>query len=281
MTSNSLTTVVCSYVISPEDIAKLLSDYGRRLGVYFHGVIIVNGRHELTGVGAAWTVKRGSNKEFEFSAYQEGLEVLGLTGENGPSVVLFINDTAFQKHHCLDVVRSLMPYRGPVADCVVPAMAGKGDLYDNICYRNPWSGLPVYLSTFCFLLNRLALSVFTGILAYGNADLGNNTIDLEDPAWGHQLETTFRVYLLCHLNYPGISNTWYQLIEKRNNRSLINQKARCVYYEHRLSGDIGANGVLFNIYPTPRKKWQFFLREQQAKISRRIFSLWRFHRHEP
>lgn len=273
MTTKSLTTVVCSYAISPADIAKLLAEYGRRLGVHFHGSIIANGRHELTGVGADWTARKGSNKELDFSAYQEGLEALGQTWESAPGVVLFINDTAFQKHHGFDIVRSLMPYLDPVAECVVPAMAGKADAYDNICYRSPWSGLPVYLSTFCFLLNRPALPAIAGVLSYVEADLGDKTIDLDDPAWGHGLETAFRVYLRCHLTYSGISNAWYQLIEKRDNRRLIIQKARAVYYEHRLSGDIGANGVLFNIYPTLRKKWHFFLREQQAKVKRRLFSL--------
>jgi hypothetical protein len=105
-----------------------------------------------------------------------------------------------------------------------------------------------------------------------DTDLGDKTIDLDDPAWGQGLDTAFRVYLRCHLTYTAISNTWYQLTEKRDNRRLISQKARGVYYEHRLSGDIGATGVLFNIYPTPRNKWRFFLREQQAKVKRRLFS---------
>lgn len=272
MTTKSLTTVVCSYAMSPAEIAATLADYSRRLGVHFHGAIIANGRHDLTGVGPDWVAKKGSNSELDFSAYQEGIETLGLTRESSSGVVLFINDSAFQKHHAFYIVRSLMPYLDPVADCVVPAMAGKADLYDNICYRSPWSGLPVYLSTFCFLLNRPALPVIASVLEYVEADLGEKTIDLDDPAWGHGLETAFRIYLRCHLTYYGMSNTWYQLFEKRDNRRLISQKARAVYYEHRLSGEIGAKGVLFNIYPTLRKKWCFFLREQQAKIMRRLFS---------
>jgi hypothetical protein len=273
MSNKALTTVVCSYSISPADIAKLLADYGRCLGVHFHGSIIANGRHDLTGVGADWTVRKGSNAELDFSAYQEGLEALGQTRDSIPGVVLFINDTAFQKHHGLEIVRSLMHYLDPVADCVVPAMAGKADAYDNICYRSPWSGLPVYLSTFCFLLNRPALPAIAGVLSYVDADLGDKTIDLDDPTWGLGLETAFREYLRSHLTYSGISNSWYQLTQKRYNRRLISQKARAVYYEHRLSGDIGSNGVLFNIYPTLRSKLQFFLHEQQAKVKRRIFTL--------
>jgi hypothetical protein len=275
LSMKSLTTIVCSYAISPSDIAKLLDNYGQRLGVHFHGAIIANGHHDLTDVSADWTARKGSNTELDFSAYEEGLEALGLTHDTNLEVVMFINDTAFQKHHGFNIVRSLMPYLDPVADCVVPAMAGKADPYDNICYSSPWSGLPVYLSTFCFLLNRPALPMIAGVLAYVDADLGDKTLDLDDPAWGHGLETAFRVYLRSHLTYCGISNTWYQLIQKRDKRRLISQKARAVYYEHRLSGEIGAKGVLFNIYPTLRKKWHFFLREQQAKVQRRLFSLWR------
>lgn len=268
MNPKPVTTIVCSYRLSPTDIARLLASYGRRLGIRFQGVIIANAPHDLSGISGEWVAKKGSNAEHEFSAYMEGIESLTLAPQPVSGSVLFINDTTFQSHNGFEIVRNLMPYLDPVTDCAVPAIAGKADFYDNICYRSPWSGLPIYVSSFCFLLNRAALPAIPRILADANAELGDRTIDLNDPSWGHGLNTAFRIYVRCHLTYPGIWNSWYKLIESRKNRSLIIQKARSVYFEHRLSGEVGKEGVVFNIYPSPMKRLCFFVREQQAKIKR-------------
>jgi hypothetical protein len=265
-----LTTVVCSYTLSPTRIASILRDVGDRLHVRFHGVIVVNGNHGLVNVDTDWTLIKGSNTELDFSAYQEGIEWLACNLKCLPEVMLVINDSAFLKHHALDIIRNLLQYLQPVAECDVPAIAGKADKYDNICYQSPWSGLPIYLSTFCFLLNRSALPAIGNVLLKVDADLGNKLLDLDEPAWGIGLEKTFRTYLRCHLTYLHTSNTWYQLAEKRKNRRLISMKARAVYYEHRLSGDIGNNGVIINIYPTWRKQLRFFFYEQAAKLKRKF-----------
>jgi len=264
-----LTTVVCSYGIAPLQLCLALDTLGQRLHLRLGGVVICNGPHEIPAARGDWQFQRGSNAELDFSAYQEGADLLQRAGQRARSV-LFINDSTFTKHNAYRVLEALLAYRPALEDTELPAIAGKTDAYDNVCFSNPWSQLPVYVSSFCFLLNAPALPALQEVRRQAELDLGPTAADLRRPDWGMALPAAFRIYLRTHLTHPGTSISWYQLTRHRDNTVLLARKARCVYAEHRLSGEIGRQGVIFAAYPLWRMKARFFLFEQLAKLARRL-----------
>lgn len=264
-----LTTVVCSYGIAPLQLCLALDRIGQRLHLRFGGVVVCNGPHEIPAGHGDWQFLRGSNAELDFSAYQEGADHLQRAGQRARSV-LFINDSTLTKHNAYRVLQALLAYRPALEGTDLPAIAGKTDAYDNVCFANPWSQLPVYVSSFCFLLNAPAIPVLQEVRRQAELDLGSTAADLGRPDWGTGLPAAFRTYLRTHLTHPGTSISWYQLTRHRDNAALLARKARCVYAEHRLSGEIGRQGVVFAVYPLWRMKARFFLFEQMAKLARRL-----------
>lgn len=263
-----LTSVVCSYGIAPVQLCQALDRIGRRLHVRLGGVVVCNGPHAIPDSRDDWQFIRGSNSELDFSAYHEGAIFLARTGRPARSV-LFINDSTLTKHNAFRVLQALLAYRPALEGTEVPAIAGKTDSYDNVCFANPWSELPVYVSSFCFLLNAQALPVLLELRRQAESDLGSVT-DLGGPDWGLGLPAAFRIYLRTHLIHTGTSISWYQLARHRDDTALLAKKARCVYSEHRLSGEIGRQGVVFAVYPHLRMKARFFVFEQMAKLGRRL-----------
>ncbi len=267
--SETLATVVCSYGLDPLRLRRALQRIGDRLGVVFGGVIVCNGEHALPVDDGVWQFVRGSNADLDFSAYYEGAGHLQSTTPPSRSV-LFLNDSTFTRHNAYRVLKALLVYRPPVENTALPAIAGKTDAYDNVCFENPWSGLPVYVSSFCFLLNTPALDALKNVHRQADADLGSSPMDLSSREWGVRIPMAFREYLKTHLTHTGTSLSWYQLSQHRGNVVLLEKKARCVYSEHRLSGEIGRRGIVFAVYPRMRMKLSFFLFEQVAKINRRL-----------
>lgn len=262
-------SIICSYEIAPERICRLLRDFGQRTGVKIAGVVVCNGPHALPPRTAEWTFIRGTNEDHDFSAYIEGAEYLIELG-HAPECTLILNDTLFTRHNGFRVLRDILKYREPVRLAPLPAIAGKTDPYDNACYSSPWSGLGLYVSSFCFLVNRGGIQLFSTLRQKADLDIGARETALTDSDWGAGLSPVFREYLKSHLVHTGTSVSWYKLRKYGNNKQLIGKKARGVYYEHRLSGDIGASGVMFSVYPRPLMKARFFIFEQIAKISRKL-----------
>jgi hypothetical protein len=260
--------VVCSYDIEPGRLAALLSSIGHRLQTQFTGVIVCNAAHALPPATTEWQFVRGTNSELDFSAYHEGAAHLQASAK--PASVLFLNDSTFTRHNARRVIAALLVYRSAVEDAAVPAMAGKTDPYDSVCYTSPWSRLPVYVSSFCFLLNRHAMAALPAVRSAADEDLQGTHVDIRSSDWGVHLPVPFRHYLKAHLAYPGTSLAWYQLQRRHGQTALLSKKLRCVYSEHRLSGEIGRDGVIFSVYPTARLKAQFFLFEQIAKVPRKL-----------
>lgn len=265
---NSLTTVVCSYGIAPLQLCQALDRIGRRLHLRLGGVVVCNGAHESPADRGDWQFLRGSNAELDFSAYHEGADFLQRAGRHARSV-LFINDSTFTKHNAYRVIQALLAYRPALEGTELPAIAGKTDAYDNVCYSNPWSQLPVYVSSFCFLLNAHAMPVLLEVRRQAELALGTAP-DLGHRDWGAGLPAAFRTYLQTHLTHAGTSISWYQLARHRDDAALLAKKVRCVYAEHRLSGEIGRQGIVFAVYPHLRMKVRFFIFEQIAKLARRL-----------
>ncbi|RSD15569.1 hypothetical protein PAP18089_00074 [Pandoraea apista] len=261
--------VICSYQMAPEQICLRLRDFGQRIGVKITGVVVCNGPHPLPANTAEWTFLKGTNEDLDFSAYMEGAEYLIEQGQV-PECALVLNDTLFTSHNGFRVLRDILKYREPVRLSPLPAIAGKTDPYDNACYSNPWSGLGLYVSTFCFLINRGGIQLLLTLRQKADLDLGASKTVLTDPGWGAGLAPAFKEYLKAHLVYRDTSVSWYRLRKYENNNQLIGKKARGVYFEHRLSGDIGASGVIFSVYPRPLMKARFFVFEQIAKVFRKL-----------
>lgn len=267
--TDTLTTVVCSYSVDPLRLRRALRRIGERIGVALGGVVVCNGPHDLPASDCDWKFIRGSNAELDFSAYREGSEYLQRADRQARSV-LFLNDSTFTKHNAFRMIQALLAYQPALEGSELPAIAGKTDAYDNVCYANPWSRLPVYVSSFCFLLNANALDALPEVRRQADADLGSPAVDLSSPDWGANLTAPFRTYLRTHLGHSGTSISWYQLAQHVGNAELLAKKARCVYSEHRLSGEIGQKGIVFAVYPQLRMKARFFLFEQAAKVARRL-----------
>lgn len=279
MTANAATTiptvhvVACGYSLPPIRIRTAMQRIGRQLGVGFRGVIVDNGSHDLLEADDNWVNIRGSNREQEFSAYVEGVDALREDGLS-PASVLFINDSTFNRHNAKGILKELVRYVAAIEDISTPCIVGKADDYNSICYMNPWSNLLLYVSTFCFLLNRGAVPLIIEVVRGADLALGSKDVDISTKAWGAGLDYRFREYLRSHLSHPGLPTSWYQLPTHISNRQLINQKMRCVYLEHKLSGEVGREGLIFSIFPTPRSKLEFVLLEQIAKLSRAFGRSW-------
>ena len=133
--------------------------------------------------------------------------------------------------------------------------------------------MDAYVSTFCFLATPEAIRVL--IACYDSIDsvIGIAETPIESPDWGVGLAMQFREFLRSHVTQENMPSAWYQAAQYRNNPEMVRKKARCVYLEHRLSGEIGREGLIFSVYPTPRGQLTFLWAERIAK-ARRTFKWW-------
>lgn len=250
-----LTLVVCSYTIAPAELLLKLDKLSRRLAAPMGGVIVCNGsvdsiayshRHAIEN----WSLIKGSNRVHDFSAYAEGLKYLQDADECGDAVI-FINDSLFQTHHAGQNMRALLRQVETLKSIGAPALSGKCDRYFTICHQNPWSGMGIYVSTYCFALNRAALTILHSLDEYATKDLGCTAVSVLDDTWGQGLAVNFRELLRCFLKYGSKDFSWKKKAEYMIDETLILSKARCIYSEHRLSGEIGRVGC---ILPTNHRK---------------------------
>ena len=245
---NCLTVVACSYAIAPSVLAQKLEKLSAKLGVPMGGVIVCNGSVDLIACshGRAmenWSLIKGSNRVHDFSAYAEGLKYLEDADECG-DLVIFINDSLFETHHAGQNMSALLRQAETLRKIRAPAISGKCDSYFTICHQNPWSGIGVYVSTYCFALNRAALPILHSLDEYATKDLGCTAVSVLDDTWGQGLAVNFRELLRCFLKYGSKDFSWKKKAEYKIDEALILSKARCIYSEHRLSGEIGRVGCI-------------------------------------
>lgn len=260
----TVATIACCYRQSPAFVAALLARIGRELDVTFCGVIVDNSCTSSDAPPPGWMVIAGSNTLMDFSAYCEGLDALGPQN----AAVLVLNDTLFTDHNGDFMLRRLLRYHDFVGACGVPAIAGKVDRYTSVCFANPWSGANAYVSSFAFLLSSAALTVLPKLYAAVDDVMGDVSIPLDDPRWAGALDARFRAYLRLHLTTDFDPLSWYRLKAGAVTADLLARKARCVYLEHRLSGEIARGGIVISLFPRERDKISFTIMERLGRAKR-------------
>jgi hypothetical protein len=259
---------VC-YHLAPQDLERRLSAVANRLGIQLLGVIVSNAPL-LPDQEAIenFSVVQGSNEHLDFSGYFEGLtRLLVEHPEAAHANVLFVNDSLFTKHPGSMLVRRVMNHDVMVAQMQLPAICGKRDLYRSVSLRNPWSGDQGYIASFCFLLNGLALTPLRKLNDDATADGVITSATLVAAEWGAKMPSVLREQIRAHLVYRQSPERWHGL--NAADPILVAKKARCVYFEHRLSGVIGSTGAVIPINAGRVSSVEIFLKEGIATIWRR------------
>lgn len=256
--------------LAPIAFASHLDRLACRTQASLAGVIVDNQRGRRTPLADdRFALVAGSNTDLDFSGYQEGLARLREAHpEAAGRPVLFVNDSLFTKHAGVSIARRVLDLHRLLEQLQVPAIAGKRDPYRSIMSRNPWSGHHYYVSTFCFLLNALALPMLEALPLDAARDGLDPAQQIDDPAWAAGLPALMREFIRAHLTYVDSPYSWPR--RGPADHGLIARKARCVYFEHRLSGAIGIAGAIVAINSGPRSSFQIALSEWLARAMRAV-----------
>lgn len=267
--SNTRIVAVCFHVPPAAFIARLRAMALRR-GQYLQGVVVSNNpAHPLASPSSDIEVIRGSNAHLDFSGYFEGLErLVEVRSDAAMSNVLFINDSLIIKHAADCILHRVLSLDQLLAQLAVPAICGKLDPYRSICLRNPWSGHTGYVSSYCFLLNALAVPVMRSLPCNAVTDGVLTTSPLANRDWGVGMPPAMRESIRAHLLYEGSPYLWQS--RETDDAEVALKKACCVYFESRLSGVIGCNGAVVPINAGPRSQADIFVRETFARVARML-----------
>lgn len=261
-TKQALWIVACAYAYPAQELRARLEALAKRINVRFQGVIVDNRYAELPLDSADWTYIAGSNSDHDFSAYAEGLDRCMEKAGTVPDTILFINDSLFTLHSAYAHAREVTAYANLLKQLRVPSICGKTDPYAAVCHRSPWSGLPFYVSSFCFLLNRPAFDVLRTLPRWADADGLDRDLAVTDPRWGAGLQPNFRELIRAFVAYGQSWFVWPGLKRYAVNDRLISTKARCIYLEHRLSGEIARDGCLISINERTLPRWRLYVAEK-------------------
>jgi hypothetical protein len=258
-----IATIVCCYRQSPRTIAESLARIGQRIGTSFDGIIVDNAARSATATIDGWQVLAGSNELMDFSGYCEGLAAL----ESHQGAVLVLNDTLFTDHNAGFMLERLLRYHEFVAGCGVPAIVGKVDRYNSVCFVNPWSGINAYVSSFAFLLSDPALEILPKLYATVSDIMGDALLPVDDPSWASMLDPRFRAYLRLHLLTDFDPLSWYRLKSGAVTADMLARKARCVYLEHRFSGEIAREGIIVSLFPRERDRLAYSVMNRRGRLA--------------
>jgi hypothetical protein len=269
-TTLEIRAVCVCYHLAPGDFAARLQSLAARANARLHGVIIGNHAGHPAGVRHGdMEVLRGTNAHLDFSGYFEGLEhLLSTHGSAADGNVLFVNDSLFTKHSAAAILPRVLKLDELLKQLEVPAIGGKLDPYRSICTRNPWSGQAGYVSSFCFLLNARAQPTLRRLIDDARADGVLSDAPVGDALWAASLDPLMREHIRAHLVYQGSPYLWPGA--NHSDSELVRKKARCVYFEHRLSGAIGLGGAVVPINAGPRSRAGLLLGETIARASRAL-----------
>ena len=272
MINRRLWVVACCYALSAREFRLRLDALAAQLGVAFCGVIVDNRGSDLPQNDSNWDYIAGSNRDHDFSAYVEGLEHCVELAAGEPDVMLFLNDSLMTLHAPRVNAKAVVGYADLLARLAVPAICGKADRYAMLCHRNPWSGLPLYVSSYCFLLNHLAYGILRALPDFADTDGLNRDHLIHDNAWGVGLQANFREFIRAYVHYGHSTFVWPGLQRYSIDDRLVSIKARCIYLEHRLSGEIARDGCLIPINARALSRVQLYLAEKVVALR---CSLWR------
>jgi len=271
--NNTVVIVACSFRLSSKNMQARLKKLTNKYKCSAPVFIISSQAQKEQDMGNGWTLLPADNIDFDFSAYFVGAEAV-LTRYPDAKAVLFINDTLFTNHAAEANFRAVWRHVGLIQEIEIPAIAGKADRYTTICLKNPWSSLDSYISTFCFLLNLKALELMRQLRIEADKDEIAHLGSLEDVTWGAKLPHAFRQFIKANLTYKTSSYLWYRLKNNFYTDSQLLSKARTIYFEHRISGEIGKLGCLvpsnaglrWTCYLVFQELWQKLLRKLYFKL---------------
>lgn len=262
MADTFLRVVACTYTVAAADMRDRLNQLASNCGVSFRGVIVSNREEPLPPETTDWEFIAGSNCDHDFSAYVEGLEQLVAKNIDHSESILFLNDSLFTHHLAYLNMREVIKYRQLISKLQVPAICGKADQYLTLCHQNPWSGLRLYISSYCFLLNGLATDILLELPKHADTDGLERHLAITDQRWGEHLPSNFREFIRAFMLYSHSSFSWPGLRRYSANDKLISIKARCIYFEHRLSGEIGKHGCLIPTNVQTLSKYSLYISEK-------------------
>ena len=123
-------------------------------------------------------------------------------------------------------------------------------------------------------MNPAAMMMFLNIKSWADsAGLGHN-VDINSSEWGDGLQPVFREFMRASIVYMTSPYKWRNLTSKDRNQTLMQKKARCIYFEHRLSGEIGLNGSILPINAGLRAHIHIYLAEISFRVYKRILRLY-------
>lgn len=262
--------VACSYQVSPEEYIPRLEKFLASLNISYLGVLVSSKVNIPSIAYSKWTYLFSDNENLDFSSYAVGAKFFKDKYTNN-APVLFVNDTLITNHSIYTNLKAIFRIFPLFISLNLPAISGKADKYTTICMRNPWSNLNIYISTYCFLLNPIAVDILleaTNILD----DVGL-TFDgsIEDELWGLGLDPQFREFIKANLIYKKSPYLWYRLRESKISNSHILAKARAIFLEHYISGETSRLGVILPTNAGPR--WGFYI--YVSEVFCRVFKSFR------
>ncbi len=229
-----LKLIVCVYYLTVESVVKKISTEFNNSEIEFE-CILVNNISSAYGnkyaLPANFSLLEGSNKFLDFSAYSEGLNYF-----KSSNIILeefaflFFNDKFLISHPYALIIKLFKLHFPILSHSDVPVICGVGNNYKNIIFSNPWSSNNLYVPTYFFALNSRALSFFDAL------KIDSFSGDYES----YGISAQFSYFLDVHSTLAQSYLKW-----GRGNHfpNLLNKKRFCIMCEHKLSGEIMANGV--------------------------------------
>lgn len=262
----------CCYTIDPELFARKLNnalkEYYDVAAIYIASSKIVKSIKTSDGVAFVAAPKLDN----DFSSYISAAEI-AYKEHFGLNLFFFVNDTVFINHSHKANFKAISRQSALLDELQTPGIAGRADPYSYICFSNPWSGYCKYISTYCFMLNRSALPTIFKLPKYAEDDSVTYEFLLADSRWGGGLSVSFREFLRSAILYRSSPYAWYQLKGSQFTESQLASKVRCIYFEHRLSGEIGKNGCILPV--NAGLKWGMYLKvfESLAKFKNMMVNI--------
>lgn len=266
MTSyQSIVIVACCYKMPAVEVLRRLRVLLVNQPISVKGFLVSSKHDKEIDLGDNWIGLPSDNLDFDFSSYLTGAEAV-VSRNLGDRPVLFLNDTLFTEHAAAANLRAVCRQIGLIRELELPAIAGKADAYSTVCLRNPWSSLPLYVTTFCFLLNPQGLALLQRLREFAEADKVTHEYGVDSSEWGSKMPGQLRQFIKSALVYRDSEYLWYRLHQGTYSPQQLRSKARCIYFEHRLSGAIGEVGCIVPSNAGPR--WSLYI-----AVHERIFRL--------
>lgn len=249
--------VVCSFAVEPSDLILKISKFEKKYKFKAEGIIVSNNQVTKDISNSQWMIINGSNDYLDFSAYFEGVSAY-LEDNKDCNDLIFLNDTFFNKHNFNYEFKLLFQNYSLLSDITDPVIIGKGSKYYSICHRNPWSELNIFIPSYFFALNKNAIKIIQSLEGLLKND--NYLGDIKSELFKQSLNPAFYNLLVSSIESNTSPYSWS--LEKGNiSDEILRKKALCIYFEHRLSGEIGKLGCILPTNAGNKGYLKFAIRE--------------------